>query len=78
MPLPAPGQPIGFSNINAELGRIYTVPTELTFLNGFIKPAIRPGTSNLGSFGGLRYYRQNNAGNCNNVNNVIKPIIVPQ
>jgi hypothetical protein len=69
MTLPASGQPIGVSNVNAEVGRASTTNASLTFLIGYIKPAIRPGTSNLGSFGGLRYYRQNNAGNCNNSKN---------
>ena len=69
MTLPASGQPIGVSNVNAEIGATPTRNSSLTFLNDYIKPVIRPGTSNLGSFSGLRFYRQNTAGVCNNAAN---------
>jgi hypothetical protein len=67
MTLPSSGSTIGVSNINSEIGRTNTT-TDLNFLNGYIKPAIRPGTPNLNGFGGLKYYLQNTAGNCNNAN----------
>jgi hypothetical protein len=65
MTTPAPGTTIGVSNINAEIGRGNSA-TDLNFLNGYVKPAIRPGAPNLYSFGGLKYYLKNNEGACNN------------
>jgi hypothetical protein len=54
---------------------------DLGFLNGYIKPDIRPASPNMASFWGLKYYLQNTAGNCNdggasncNCNNCSSPI----
>jgi hypothetical protein len=66
MTTPSPGSTIGVSNVNVEIERASATNASLTFLNGYIKPAIRPGTANLYSFGGLRYYLKNNEGACNN------------
>jgi hypothetical protein len=63
-----PSGTIAVSDVNAEIGRTTTATTDLNFLNGYVKPAIRPGSPNLGSDRGLTYYQQNNAGNCNNSN----------
>lgn len=76
MTLPASGNPIAVSNVNTEVQRVADSATNsnLNFLNGFIKPTIRPGggtvggTPNLNSFYGLKYYLKNNDGNCNNAN----------
>jgi hypothetical protein len=73
MTLPASPNAIGVSNINTELTRASNAAdTSLNFLNGYIKPAQRPGggtvagTANMNSFRGLSYYQQLTAGNCNN------------
>lgn len=63
-----PSGTIAVSDVNAEIGRTTTATTDLNFLNGYLKPSIRPGSPNLGSDRGLKYYQQNNAGNCNNSN----------
>ena len=70
------GSSLGVSEINTEIGR-GAVNTSLTFLNGFMLPALRPAgpdapvatsTANVNKFYGLQYYQKNNAGNCNNAN----------
>ncbi len=68
MTLPSSGSTIGVSNINSEIGRVSNTTADLNFLNGYIKSGIRPSAPNMNSFGGLKYYRQNNAGNCNDKN----------
>jgi len=67
MTLPASGNPISFLQIIGEVG--LTGSNTLSFLNTYIKPGIRPGNPNFDSFHGLKYYLQNNAGNCINSNN---------
>jgi hypothetical protein len=71
MTLPSSGQPIGIADIETELGIPVGTAADLTFLNDYIKPGIRPGTPNLAGFWGLSLFLQNNVGNCNdgNVNN---------
>jgi hypothetical protein len=60
---------IAVSEVNVEVGRAAeTSPSELSFLNGYVKSNIRPGSPNMNSFHGLKYYLQNNVGNCNNGN----------
>ena len=68
MTLPSAGSIVGVSNINTEIGRVSNTTTDLNFLNGYIKSGIRPSQPNMYSFGGLKYYRQNTAGNCNDKN----------
>lgn len=63
-----PSGTIAVTDVNAEIGRTTTATTDLNFLNGYIKPDIRPESPNLGSDRGLKYYQKNNAGNCNNSN----------
>jgi len=65
MPLPTSGQAISIANIEAEVEIVVGTATNLSFLNGYIKPGIRPATPNMAGFWGLKYYLQNNAGNCN-------------
>ena len=73
MTIPASPNALGFSDINTELGRAAaTADTKIDFLNGYIKPVLRPGggtvggTANASAFRGLKYYQQRTAGNCNN------------
>jgi hypothetical protein len=74
MTLPASGTETSISAVKTEIGRTAD-PTSLDFLNGYIKPAQRPGggtvpgTANLNGFASMAYYMQNTAGNCNNANN---------
>ena len=72
MTLPSTSSAIAVSDIKTEIGRTAN-PTDLNFLNGYIKASLRPGqtgvtatTANMNSFRGLKYYQQNTAGNCNN------------
>lgn len=65
------GSSLGFTEINAEIDRgSGAVNTSLSFLNSYIIPASRPGQPNVNGFYGLQYYQRNNAGNCNNGNQV--------
>ena len=57
---------ISVTDIEAEVGISLLSQEDLSFLNDFILPAIKPGSPNLGSFQGLRYFQNNTAGNCNN------------
>jgi hypothetical protein len=68
MTLPSSGQPIGIADIETELGIPVGTAADLTFLNDYIKPGIRPGTPNLAGFWDLKYYLQNDQGNCNDGN----------
>jgi hypothetical protein len=67
MTIKSTGTPLAFTEINTEIGRgAGAVNTSLSFLNGYVIPASRPGQPNVGGFYGLQYYQKNNAGNCNN------------
>jgi hypothetical protein len=68
MTLPSSGQPIGVADIETELGIPVGTAVDLNFLNNYIKPGIRPGTPSLAGFWDLKYYLQNDQGNCNNGN----------
>ena len=68
MTLPSSGNPIAISDIETEIGIGVGTSADLNFLNGYIKPDIQPASPNMASFWGLKYYLQNNAGNCNDAN----------
>ena len=68
MTLPSSGQQIGVADIETEIGIPVGTSVDLTFLNDYIKPGIRPGTPSLANFWELKYYLQNDQGNCNNGN----------
>jgi len=57
---------IGVSDLNTELGFGTTSQADLNWLNGYIKPAQRPGTPNMAGFWGKAYYTRNADGNCTN------------
>ena len=65
MTLPSSGQPISVADIETEIGIPVGTSADLTFLNDYIKPGIRPGTPSLAGFWDLKYYLQNDQGNCN-------------
>ena len=61
-----PSGQISTADISAETGTSYS--TDLNFLNGLIKPSIRPGTPNMDSFKNKNYFQNNTEGNCDNGN----------
>jgi hypothetical protein len=65
MTLPSSNSAISIEEIQKEVELVTETTTSLNFLNGYIKPGIRPATPNMAGFWGLKYYLQNNAGNCN-------------
>jgi hypothetical protein len=68
MTIPSTNSPIAISDIETEIGLPVGTTTDLNFLNSYIKPTQAPTTPNMTAFWGLKYYLQNNAGNCNNAN----------
>ena len=61
-PTPFSAGTISIDQIRSEVG---ITSGDLSFLNGYVKPGIRPTSPNMASFWSLRYYLQNTAGNCN-------------
>lgn len=66
MTLPSANSQIAISDIETEIGISVGTSADLNFLNSYIKPSLAPVTPNMGAFWGLKYYLQNNAGNCDN------------
>ena len=69
MTLPQTPNSIAVSDINVEIERSSTSEADLNWLNGYIKPSIRPASPNMQSFYGLAYFNRTVDGNCNNANN---------
>jgi hypothetical protein len=67
MTLPIAG-PISVSDINQKVELAPNFSSSLQFLNGYIKPELRPVQPNMSAFYGLNYYQRNLDGNCNNGN----------
>jgi hypothetical protein len=59
---------IGISDINTEVGLSSTYSSDLNFLNGKIKPSIRPTSPDMDDFRGKNYFQNTTEGNCNNGN----------
>lgn len=68
MTLPSNPNQIGVSDIEAETNIPPATTADLEFLRIYIKPGIRPTIPDMASFWSLKYYLQNNQGNCNNGN----------
>jgi hypothetical protein len=60
--------PIAVSNISTEIGQAPTYTTSLSFLNGQIKPSVRPATPTMSAFYGLSFFQNSTEGNCANGN----------
>lgn len=63
-----PSGQIGVADINTEIGLSSSYSSDLNFLNGKIKPSIRPTTPNMASFQSKNYFQNTTEGNCNNGN----------
>jgi hypothetical protein len=63
-----PSGQIGINDINTEVGLSSTYSSDLNFLNGKIKPSIRPTAPNMASFQSKTYFQNTTEGNCNNGN----------
>jgi len=63
-----PSSQIAVSDVNAEVGLSSTYSSDLNFLNGKIKPSIRPLTPNMAAFQSKNYFQNTTEGNCNNGN----------
>lgn len=63
-----PSGQIGVNDINTEIGLSATYSSDLNFLNGKIKPSIRPTTPNMADFQSKNYFQNTTEGNCNNGN----------
>lgn len=59
---------IAVSDVNNELGIGTSHTSSLDFLNGYVKPSIRPAHGDMNSFRGKTYFRNNTEGNCANGN----------
>lgn len=66
MTLPVSPNSIAVSQVNSEIARPAEAQADLQWLNGYIKPSIRPAQPNLQSFYGLAYFARTVDGNCNN------------
>ena len=60
--------PIAVSNISTEIGQAPTYTTSLSFLNGQIKPSVRPATPTMSAFYGMSFFQNTTEGNCANGN----------
>lgn len=58
--------PLGFSDVNNEIGVGTTYSSSLSFLNNKVKPAARPATPRMSVFYSLSYFQNTTEGNCNN------------
>lgn len=63
-----PTSDVSFGEINLEIERGSTTESNLSMLNEFILPELRPASPSVGAFRGLNYYQNNTKGNCNNGN----------
>ena len=63
-----PSNQIGVSDINTELGLSPSYSSDLSFLNGKIKPSIRPASPSMNDFKSKNYFQNTTEGNCNNGN----------
>lgn len=69
MTTPQSPNPISVSDVRSETGvstNSTTSGADLDWLNGYIKPAIRPSSPNLNSFYNLAYFTRSIDGNCDN------------
>ena len=65
MTLPSSG-PIAVSDISVEIGQSSTFSADLNFLNGNIKPSLRPSSPNMSAFYGYTFFQNTTEGNCTN------------
>jgi hypothetical protein len=63
-----PSGQIAVSNVNTEIGLSASYSSDLNFLNGKIKPSLRPSSPNMAAFQSKNYFQNTTEGACNNGN----------
>jgi hypothetical protein len=63
-----PSGQITVADVNTEVGLSPSYSSDLNFLNGKIKPSIRPTSPNMASFQSKNYFQNTTEGNCDNGN----------